>query len=90
MHVLFEGLPRAVDAQLARALVAARRREPWEELRALQARRCPAASRWDGAATRAARRVPGPRVAYVDARRASRALRARSPSASLEAMCSPS
>ena len=83
MHVLFEGLPRAVDAQL-RAL-GGEETDPWEELRSLQTR-LPGRVRWDGEEAPLVR--PGPRVAYVE--------QAREPVWSplaervLEAMCSPS
>ena len=83
MHVLFEGASAAVDAQ-AREL-GGEEAEPWAELRALQAA-LPGRRRWDGAAgaarpARAARRL----------RRGGRDERgARSPSAVVEAMCSPS
>ena len=83
MHVLFEGSPRAVDAQL-RAL-GGEESEPWDELRALQAR-LPGRVRWDGEAAALVR--PGPRLAYVEEVREP----AWSPLAErvLEAMCSPS
>jgi len=83
MHVLFEGSPRAVDAQL-RAL-GGEEADPWDELRALQAR-FPARVRWDGQEAPLVR--PGPRVAYVEQARE----QAWSPLAErvLEAMCSPS
>jgi glycolate oxidase FAD binding subunit len=61
MHVLFEGSAAAVDAQL-RALDGVEA-EPWEELRALQAR-LPGRVRWDGQAAQLVR--PGPRFAYVE------------------------
>jgi len=83
MHVLFEGSPRAVDAQL-RAL-GGEEAEPWDELRAAQAR-LPGRVRWDGQAAPLVR--PGRRYAYV--------AEAREPVWSplaerlLEAMCSPS
>ena len=63
MHVLFEGSPRAVDAQL-RAL-GGEESDPWDELRALQAR-LPGRVRWDGEPRRSS--GPGPRVAYVEER----------------------
>ena len=87
MHVLFEGLPRAVDAQL-RAL-GGEEAEPWEELRALQAR-LPGRARWDGQEAPLVR--PGPRVAYVDQVPAEAPTPVWSPLAErvLEAMCSPS
>lgn len=83
MHALFEGSPRAVDAQL-RAL-GGEEAEPWEELRTLQAR-LPGRVRWDGQEAPLVR--PGPRVAYVEQAREP----AWSPLAErvLEAMCSPS
>jgi glycolate oxidase FAD binding subunit len=83
MHVLFEGLPRAVDAQL-RAL-GGEEAEPWDELRALQAH-LPGRVRWDGQEAPLVR--PGPRVAYLEQARD----QAWSPLAErvLEAMCSPS
>ena len=85
MHVLFEGLPRAVDAQL-RAL-GGEEVDPWEELRTLQAG-LPSRVRWDGQEAPLVR--PGPRVAYVA--QAQAAAPAWSPLAErvLEAMCSPS
>jgi glycolate dehydrogenase FAD-binding subunit len=83
MHVLFEGLPRAVDAQL-RAL-GGEEAEPWEELRALQAS-LPGRVRWEEQEAPLVR--PGPHVAYVEQARE----QAWSPLAQrvLEAMCSPS
>ena len=83
MHVLFEGLPRAVDAQLQS--LGGEEAEPWEELRALQAG-LPGRVRWDGQEAPLVR--PGPRVAYVEEAREP----AWSPLAErvLEAMCSPS
>jgi glycolate oxidase FAD binding subunit len=83
MHVLFEGSPRAVDAQ-ARAL-GGEEAEPWDELRALQAR-LPGRVRWDGDDAPLVR--PGARVAYVELERES----SWSPLAERvrEAMCSPS
>jgi glycolate oxidase FAD binding subunit len=83
MHVLFEGSQRAVDAQL-RAL-GGEESDPWEELRALQAR-LPGRIRWDGGDAPLVR--PGPRVAYVE--------QAREPGWSplaervVEALCKPS
>jgi hypothetical protein len=83
MHVLFEGSPRAVDAQV-RAL-GGEESEPWDELRALQAR-LPGRVRWDGEPAVLVR--PGPRLAYVE--------QAQEPEWSplaervLEAMCNPS
>jgi len=88
MHVLFEGLPRAVDAQLLALCsqeLGGEEAEPWEELRALQAR-LPGRVRWDGQEAPLVR--PGPRVAYVEQVREA----AWSPLAErvLESMCSPS
>lgn len=83
MHVLFEGSPRAVDAQL-RAL-AGEEADPWNELRVLQAS-LPGRVRWDGEPAPLVR--PGPQVAYVEEARepvwSPLAERVR------EAMCSPS
>jgi glycolate oxidase FAD binding subunit len=62
-HVLFEGHPDAVAAQ-ATAL-GGEEAEPWEELRALQAR-LPGRVRWDGGERPLVR--PGPRVAYTEER----------------------
>jgi hypothetical protein len=83
MHVLFEGSTSAVDTQM-RAL-GGEEAEPWEELRALQAR-LPGRVRWDGQAAQLVR--PGPRFAYVEEMREA----AWSPLAErvLESMCSPS
>jgi glycolate dehydrogenase FAD-binding subunit len=83
MYVLFEGSPRAVDAQL-RAL-GGEKSEPWDELRALQAR-LPGRVRWDGEPAALVR--PGRRFAYVEQAQEP----AWSPLAErvLEAMCSPS
>ncbi|HUQ23018.1 MAG TPA: FAD-binding oxidoreductase [Gaiellaceae bacterium] len=83
MHVLFEGLPRAVDAQL-RAL-GGEEADEWGELRSLQAR-LPGRVRWDGQEAPLVR--PGRRVAYVEQPREP----AWSPLAErvLEALCSPS
>ena len=74
MHVLFEGLPRAVDAQLQ--ALGGEEAEPWEELRELQAR--PARPRALGRAGGAARasgparrlRRAGTRAGVEPARRA--------------------
>jgi glycolate oxidase FAD binding subunit len=60
MSVLFEGSERAVEAQV-RAL-GGELAEPWDKLRALQAR-LPGRVRWDGGEAPLVR--PGPRVAYV-------------------------
>ncbi len=83
MHVLFEGLPRAVDAQVQ--ALGGEEAEPWAELRALQAS-LSGRVRWDGQEAPLVR--PGPRVAYVEQAREP----AWSPLAErvLEAMCSPS
>ena len=83
MHVLFEGSPRAVEAQL-RAL-GGEEAEPWDALRALQAR-LPGRVRWDGQPAPLVR--PGPRFAYAEEAREP----VWSPLAErvLEAMCSPS
>jgi glycolate oxidase FAD binding subunit len=83
MHVLFEGLPRAVDAQLQ--ALGGEEADPWEDLRELQAR-LPGRVRWDGQDAALVR--PGPRVAYVEEAREP----VWSPLAErvLEAMCSPS
>jgi glycolate oxidase FAD binding subunit len=83
MHVLFEGSPRAVDAQLG--ALGGEESEPWDELRARQAQ-LPGRVRWDGEAAALVR--PGPRFAYVEQAREP----AWSPLAErvLEAMCSPS
>ena len=83
MHVLFEGLPRAVDAQLG--ALGGEEADPWEELRSLQAR-LQGRVRWDGEEAPLVR--PGPRVAYVEQGREP----VWSPLAErvLEAMCSPS
>jgi glycolate oxidase FAD binding subunit len=83
MHVLFEGSPRAVDAQ-ALALGGAEA-DPWDELRALQAS-LPGRVRWDGGEAPLVR--PGPAVAYVAEAREP----AWSPLAErvVEALCSPS
>jgi glycolate oxidase FAD binding subunit len=83
MHVLFEGSAEAVDTQV-RAL-GGEDGEPWEELRALQAR-LPGRVRWDGQVAQLVR--PGPRFAYVE--------EVREPTWSrlaervLESLCSPS
>ena len=83
LHVLFEGSPRSVDAQV-RAL-GGEESDPWDELRALQAR-LPGRARWDGEDAPLVR--PGPRVAYVEDAHAP----SWSPLAERvrEAMCSPS
>jgi glycolate oxidase FAD binding subunit len=83
LHVLFEGSEAAVDAQL-RAL-GGEEAEPWEALRALQAR-LPGRVRWDGQPAQLVR--PGPRFAYVEEAQA----QVWNPLAEriLESMCSPS
>jgi hypothetical protein len=87
MHVLFEGLPRAVDAQLL--ALGGEEAEPWEELRTLQAG-LPGRVRWDGQDAPLVR--PGPRVAYAERAPVEAAAPVWSPLAVrvLEAMCSPS
>jgi hypothetical protein len=60
LHVLFEGSPRAVDAQM-RAL-GGDEADLWAELRDLQAS-LPGRVRWDGGPAPLVR--PGPQVAYV-------------------------
>jgi hypothetical protein len=83
LHVLFEGSPAAVEAQAS--ALGGEASDPWEQVRALQAR-LPGRRRWDGGPAPLVR--PGPRVAYVeevvDA--------AWSPLAErvVEALCSPS
>jgi FAD/FMN-containing dehydrogenase len=68
MHVLFEGSPRAVDAQLLE--LGGEEADCWEEIRALQAR-LPGRRRWEGERDErgepAALVRPGPRVAYTEA-----------------------
>ena len=83
MHVLFEGSPRAVEAQLRE--LGGEEAEPWDALRALQAR-LPGRVRWDGQPAPLVR--PGPRFAYAEEAREA----VWSPLAErvLEAMCSPS
>jgi glycolate oxidase FAD binding subunit len=61
LHVLFEGSPRAVDAQAAE--LGGEEADPWDELRALQAR-LPGRVKHYGRDAPLVR--PGPRVAYVD------------------------
>ncbi|MFL5929237.1 MAG: FAD-binding oxidoreductase [Gaiellaceae bacterium] len=61
MHVLFEGSRRSVDAQALE--VGGDDSDPWDDLRALQAR-LPSRRRWDGGPAPLLR--PGPRVAYVE------------------------
>ena len=83
MHVLFEGSPRAVDAQL-RAL-GGEECNPWADLRSLQLS-LPGRVRWDGTPAPLVR--PGPQVAYVEEARTG----VWSPLAErvTEALCSPS
>ena len=83
MHVLFEGSARAVESQLR--VLGGEEADPWDELRAKQAR-LPGRERWDGQAAPLVR--PGPRFAYVEKVREP----VWSPLAErvLEAMCSPS
>jgi glycolate oxidase FAD binding subunit len=83
MHVLFEGLTRAVEDQVRE--LGGEEADPWDELRELQAR-LPGRMRWDGQEAPLIR--PGPRVAYVEQAREP----AWSPLAErvLEALCSPS
>jgi len=82
MHVLVEGSPRSVDAQLR--TLGGEERDEWDELRALQAR-LPGRVRWDGQDAALVR--PGPRVAYVEQAQgpAWNALAERV----VEAMCNP-
>jgi glycolate oxidase FAD binding subunit len=83
MHVLFEGAQVAVDAQALS--LGGDEGDPWEDVRALQARLA-GRRRWDGGDAPLVR--PGPRVAYVD-----EAVETRwSPLAErvVEALCSPS
>ena len=83
MHVLFEGSPRAVDAQLH--ALGGEECDPWADLRSLQLS-LPGRVRWDGKSAPLVR--PGPRVAYVEEARTS----VWSPLAErvVEALCSPS
>jgi glycolate oxidase FAD binding subunit len=83
MHVLFEGSKAAVDTQLR--TLGGEETEPWEELRALQAR-LPGRVRWDEQAAQLVR--PGPRFAYTEEVRDP----VWSPLATrvLESLCSPS
>ena len=60
MHVLVEGSPRAVDAQMQ--ALGGDEADVWDELRALQAS-LPGRVRWDGGPAPLVR--PGPQVAYV-------------------------
>jgi glycolate oxidase FAD binding subunit len=82
MHVLFEGSNAAVETQM-RAL-GGEEAEPWEDLRALQAR-LPGRARWDEQSAELVR--PGPRFAYTEDVREP----VWSPLAQriLESMCSP-
>jgi glycolate oxidase FAD binding subunit len=61
LHVLFEGSERAVEAQVAS--LGGGEADPWDELRALQAR-LPGRERWHGQDAPLVR--PGRLVAYVD------------------------
>jgi len=61
LHVLFEGSPRAVDAQVS--AFGGNEAEPWDELRALQAT-LPGRRKWDGSPAPLVR--PAARVAYVE------------------------
>jgi glycolate oxidase FAD binding subunit len=82
LHVLLEGAPQAVDAQVE--ALGGRESDPWEEVRALQAT-LPGRVRWTGQQAPLVR--PGRHVAYV-----AEASPARwSPLAErvVEAMCSP-
>jgi glycolate oxidase FAD binding subunit len=84
LHVLFEGSPRAVDAQLRE--FGGEEGDRWAQVRELQATlRC--ARRWDGGQEALVR--PGPRVAYSAGEPA---VDAWSPLAQrvVEAMCKPS
>ena len=83
LFVLFEGSPRAVDAQAA--ALGGDEADPWDRVRALQAT-LPGRRRWDGSPAPLVR--PGPRVAYVEAAEE----RPWQPLAQavVEALCSPS
>jgi glycolate oxidase FAD binding subunit len=85
MHVLFEGSRAAVDTQMHALGGEEAEPEPWNDLRAQQAR-LPGRVRWDGQAAQLVR--PGPRFAYVEQVREP----VWSPLAEriLESMCSPS
>ncbi|HZU19898.1 MAG TPA: FAD-binding oxidoreductase [Gaiellaceae bacterium] len=61
MHVLFEGAPRAVDAQAS--ALGGDESDPWNDVRALQAR-LRGRRGWDGGVAPLVR--PGPRIAYVE------------------------
>jgi FAD/FMN-containing dehydrogenase len=61
LHVLFEGSPRAVDAQAS--TFGGTEADPWAELRALQAT-LPGRRKWDGSPAPLVR--PHARVAYVE------------------------
>ena len=61
LHVLFEGSPRAVDAQAS--AFGGEESEPWGALRALQAT-LPGRRKWDGSPAPLVR--PGARVAYFE------------------------
>jgi FAD/FMN-containing dehydrogenase len=64
LHVLLEGSPRAVEAQLA--AFGGEEADRWAEIRELQAR-LPGVGRWDGEEAPLVR--PGPRVAYTEQER---------------------
>ena len=83
LHVLFEGLWRAVDAQVE--ALGGKETDPWDDLRALQAT-LPGRVRWDGQEAPLVR--PGRGIAYVTEAPAER----WSPLAErvAEALCSPS
>jgi glycolate oxidase FAD binding subunit len=83
MHVLFEGSPRAVDAQALS--LGGEESDPWDDLRTLQAG-LRGRHRWDGGPAPLVR--PGPRVVYVEESGAER----WSPLAErvVEALCSQS
>ena len=83
LHVLFEGLWRAVDAQVE--ALGGKETDPWDDLRALQAT-LPGRVRWDGQEAPLVR--PGRGIAYVTEAPAER----WSPLAErvAEALCNPS
>jgi glycolate oxidase FAD binding subunit len=83
LYALFEGAPRAVDAQAA--TLGGEDADPWERIRALQAA-LPGRRRWDGEPAPLVR--PGPRVAYVED--ASEAAWPPLAERVLEALCNPS
>jgi glycolate oxidase FAD binding subunit len=83
LHVLFEGSPRAVDAQAF--AFGGNEADPWDELRALQST-LPGRRKWDGTPAPLVR--PGARVAYVEEPPSSEwSPLAR---AMMEAVCNPS